>query len=228
MKLQLKILEKTIKEKIPSFELRFKDKSIFMRMIGFVLFFSKNFLKQHVTTIKYKVYFPNMEQYYKYNYSDSFKMLAHEFVHLWDYKRYKLLFIVGYLFPQILAIFTLILQIFLLPLILKGYLSLWWLMALCGILFILPFPAYFRTIIELRGYGMNILIEKWENNAISQEYIEDMIKIFSSSNYYFMWPFENYIRKKLIKYAKEEINLNKKKNMPYRVVKQIIQDLRNF
>lgn len=95
-----------INRDIPGFELRYKDKSSLMKILGFLLApFNPSFMDSYVTTLGKKVYFPS----YKHFDSDpgrSFRILAHEYVHLCDSKS-NTFFGLTYLLPQVLALLPL-------------------------------------------------------------------------------------------------------------------------
>ena len=107
-------------------------------------------------------------------------VLAHEWVHLSDRKRFGLLFDIGYLFPQCLAFLSL----------LAPFLSVWWLLCL---LFLLPIPSPTRAWLEFRGYSMTMACKWWlTGNEINYYWIE---RQFVGQWYYFMWPFKGIVRK---------------------------------
>ena len=83
-----------------------KEDSWLMRLIGKILFFNKGFMTQYMTTIHEKVYFP------KDDYKDDYNVWTvspHEMVHLDDSRWFTyLLYDAIYLFPQCLAILSLL------------------------------------------------------------------------------------------------------------------------
>lgn len=182
---QLQQLENEIKSYAPNFEIRFKDESKFMKLLSKLLFFNKSFSTNYVTTIGEKVYWPTRKSYTP----NSYFTLAHEFVHIMDYKKSPIKFILGYSFPQILS-----LPFLLLPL-LVWFVPIAYLLPFA--LFLLPLPSPTRTYYELRGYGMTIKSKLW--NKINPD-INHISKNFTSSNYYYMWPFKNNIISKLNQY----------------------------
>lgn len=118
----------------------------------------------------------------------DYKKLQHEWVHLKDAetlfgklpkktKRLNLiLFSLAYLFPQCLAIFSLL-----------AFVNLWWLLCL---LFLLPIPAPFRAMAELRAYRRNVELGRPP---------EDIVPAFCRFGYYFMLPFKKKVLKELTK-----------------------------
>lgn len=104
----LRAFEAEAKKNIPGIEVRFKNASLFMKMLGFLLYpFNPRFMDRYKTTIGKVVYFPSPEDYSAAPES-SFQVLAHEFVHIWDREQAGVWFSLSYLFPQILAVIPLL------------------------------------------------------------------------------------------------------------------------
>lgn len=172
---------------LPQFKVIEKEKSKLMIFLSFLLFFNKSFMKTFATTIGYNCYLSNE---FKDDF-DTLTVIAHEYRHAKDYSKFKFLFYITYLFPQIL-----VLLIFLFPL-----LKLW---SLLFLVFLLPLPAYGRMKLELNGYIMSLFAYtlvfkhlKLDNIAERQlSLINNFEKHFTNSSYYFMWPFG--VRKHLI------------------------------
>ena len=168
-------------QKIPGFEMCIKSESRYLRLLNMVVkWFNPRFMTDYVTTIYPNVYFP------EYN-NEDWKVLTHEFVHLTHAKKSKILFNLKYLFPQNLALLSL-LSVF------NTYHLLW-------LFFLAPLPAYFRMKEELDGYTMSMAINYWRYGSIKQEQIDWVRHQFLSSAYYFMWPFKKYITKKVTERA---------------------------
>jgi hypothetical protein len=103
----LSSLQETIKKDIPSFEVVYKDGSFLMRVLALLMSpFNPGFMSKYITTWGTKVYFPS-EKFFLENPANSFRILAHEYVHLWDSKEHST-FKLSYLFPQVLAILPLL------------------------------------------------------------------------------------------------------------------------
>ena len=173
-------LKDKMKEAVPGTSFVPKEESKFMKILNILLFFVSGFMTNFTTTIGKTIYTP--KGFYD-NAFGAFATLAHEYVHLYDdqflMKGYKL----QYLFPQILAIFSLlsILAIFNLS-------FLWFLLFL---LFLAPLPAPGRTKIELRGYGMSIKVRQWLGIEVVDKHISYYAQHFTGPEYYYMWPFKN-------------------------------------
>ena len=167
-----------------------------MKALGKVLFFNKSFMTRYTTTIGNKIYVPN-EKYLTSNKWLAEEIIAHEYVHVVDSKRYGFVrFAFMYLFPQILALLALLA-------IPAAFFMSW--VALVFLLFLLlamPLPAYWRRQFELRGYTMSLFVianqmEKNRKPFSDREIKEELLKTaetidriyFRGSAYYFMWPF---------------------------------------
>lgn len=170
-------------------KIKYKDSSKFMKFLSYLLFFNKSFMTNYTTTIGNTVYFPTQSKIDEAVNNSSLATLCHESQHIYDSKSYKAIwYYIAYLFPQILAPFMLFF----------AFIS-WYLALGLFILFLLPLPAPFRMIYERRGYIINMLIinqiqkEYGVNEGIRKSillpYIEDVNDQFTSSAYYFMWPF---------------------------------------
>jgi hypothetical protein len=221
----LERLENKIKECAPTYELRFKNKSTFMKVLDKILFFNKDFLTSVKTVIGTKMYWPSKEQYDKDPIA-TFRVLAHEFVHIMDYLRSPVRFVLGYLFPQILAapaVLFVLLSPILIPLIAVGILSPYILLALVTTIFLAPIPSPGRKKAEMRGYGMSIKVRMWLQGSNSQ-YLEDWyVDQFTGQLYYYMWPFPKSVRKELKTWEDPHGRLNDL-NPAYREVYNLIKE----
>ena len=171
------------KSHFPNLKIKYKDESLFMKIIGKLLFFNKSFMDNFVTTIGDTVYFTNRQKV-EHNPISSSLTLLHELVHVYDsHKDGRVLFSFLYLFPQILAPLALLLCFFS------------WKFIPLFLLLLLPLPAYFRMKYEKRAYmvslyaqhhiykklGVEPSLEKTKNRILSH---------FKDSSYYFMWVFD--------------------------------------
>lgn len=172
-------LENMILDDIPNFEIVSKTTSFLMKILSVILFFNKSFMTSYISVIYPRMYVPKLPWKENDHYS-AILVLAHEWVHLSDRKRFGLLFDIGYLFPQCLAFLSL----------LAPFLSVWWLLCL---LFLLPIPSPTRAWLEFRGYSMTMACKWWlTGNEINYYWIE---RQFVGQWYYFMWPFKGIVRK---------------------------------
>ena len=174
----------------PDLRIDYKSQSSFMKFIGKLMFFNKQFLTQYTTTIGSTIYFPN-PLFVKIRPVSSSIIILHELCHMYDSSKWgKRVFDFLYLFPQSLVPLSI-------PLLIVS-----WQLSLLFLLFILPFPALFRTYFELRAYMvslyvMNAVSIKLELKSTLDVNKEDLVSQFNSSSYYYMFPFTSYIRRKL-------------------------------
>lgn len=184
----------------------YKNESFLMKLISWVLFFNKDFMAKYATTIGETVYLP--EDSKKWSKAQLECVLAHEQVHILDYKKDKYLFSLKYLFPQILILLGLLILPF----------SIWFALTWM-IFFALPLPAPWRMYYELRGYNMSLIatyILLKERNA-SDEYIfnklNKLVDIYNGHfitfTYYLMWPFgvKNKLKQTIKKIKSDDILL---------------------
>lgn len=177
------MLEK-IHQYFPDVKIKFKNQSLFMKILGMMLFFNPGFMTNYITTVGYTVYFPS-EEWLNATPTSGVVTILHELIHVSDAKRLtRPFFSFLYLCPQILVLFSALL-----------FLLTWKIALPVMILFCLPFPAYFRMIFERRAYfvslyvfyqlgkrGYMVDLEQEKNHMLTQ---------FTGSAYYFMWPFSN-------------------------------------
>lgn len=197
-----------MKERLPTSSIKYKDESTFMEKLDKVLFFNKAFMTCYTTTIDTTVYFPTRKEV-EANKGRFFYTLCHEYVHAWDANNSPVLFNVGYLFPQILALLSL--GAFL------AFINIWFLLFLFALLFLAPIPSPSRTWAELRGYGMSCKVEKWKFGKVDKICFDSRIRSFIGPGYYFMWPFKKCVRAELRKYIETDECL-KDKNPAYKDV----------
>lgn len=180
-------------------KIAFKDESLLMKIVGFLLFFTKGFMTRFTTTLGNTVYFPSREWLEK-NERSATRVLAHELVHMHDRKKMnKRYTVIGYpslyLFPQILAVFSLLAFL--------AFINLSWLFCLFFLLFLAPIPAPGRFYIESRGYAMNLFLSSlsasYENYTYkAEDHAEKLAKYFTGPLYFYMWPFHDHVVKTLL------------------------------
>lgn len=171
----------------PKLNIDYKNKSSLMKVLSILLFFNKDFFKKYITTIDHTIYFPN-EELFNRSELNSIIIMAHEYTHIKDSEsmgNFKYSFL--YLIPQIFALLAIPFAFFI------GLYSLFFL------LFLLPWPAYWRKNIELKGYITTLFVEYYfltelnypedEKNEKINNSIESINKAFTGPGYYWMWPF---------------------------------------
>ena len=167
---------KDLGEKDFGLVIHFKDESLFMKLLGKILFFNPRFMTNYTTTIGSAVYFPR-RKWLSQNQDSAAHVLAHELVHIGDSKEVgSFIFSYTYLFPQVISLLAL----------LSLFFTKWWLLCL---LFLLPIPAPFRAYWELRGYAITDATYHKSSGQFTD--IDWLASQFVSSSYFFMWPFKN-------------------------------------
>lgn len=169
----------------PDLEIKYKDQSLFMKILGKILFFAPTFMTSYTTTIGSTVYFPS-ENFVKLNSVSSLVILLHELVHIHDAKRVtKPVFSLSYLLPQILF-----------PLCALLFLVSWKIALPLTLLSLAPIPAFFRAYWEKRAYISSLYTTKllsvkmgFDTNLETQA--QRLLQNFQGPAYYFMWPFHN-------------------------------------
>lgn len=183
-----------IKQQRPSASVIWKGESTLHRLIGKVMFFNSAYMTSYTTTIGGEMAFPRKD-FATDNLQHSEEVLAHEGVHAIDDAKHPVLFKLGYLFPQILAVLAAL-----------SVVGIWWrpaLWALLALLFAAPLPAPFRVWAEMRGYQMTMAMWVWRysdgapvsaKNHTYDLLVDHVVKQFTSGSYYWMLPFESIVR----------------------------------
>jgi hypothetical protein len=167
-----------IKCSVPGFEVRFKNESWSQKLLALLAKpFCPDYMTRFTTTLFPKVYFPS-RQFVEGNYRSAWKVLTHEYAHLWDRQKEGRTFDLRYALPQLLAIFALG--------VLAAFWSLWALLALVFLLALAPWPSRGRTDIEMRGYGMSMAVDYWRYGSINPGTKDWIAGIFVGWSYYRM------------------------------------------
>lgn len=99
----LQAFEAEITKNLPTFKIAYKDQTWWMKVINFFSApFNPTFMTEFITTFGNTVYFPN-QAFLESQVDSSFIVLAHEFVHMMDSKKYPVLYQLSYALPQALA-----------------------------------------------------------------------------------------------------------------------------
>lgn len=187
-----------VKQHIPKFEIRYKNEHLSSKILGVLCWLFNRKYMTHYTTTRYPyVYFPN-RKFVESNKSNAYKILMHEFVHLWDIKHQGIWHNILYGIPQVIAL------VLLGGFIASGFLGMeyWWVLLTIAIPMLYcaaPTPAYWRMKSELRGYSMNIAVNYWRYGSVSDYTIDWIVSVFTGSGYLFMWPFKKNMRKRIDK-----------------------------
>lgn len=136
----------------------------------------------------------------------AIEIMAHEVIHEYDRKRLGTVpYTLAYAFPQILAVFALG--------AIGAIWNLWWLLCLLFLLFLAPIPAPGRAWAEIRGYHTNMMVTRLKGGDVNVYADWAADTQFCSPAYYFMFPFKNYVVRRLLEtgYENEEIYAKIKK-----------------
>lgn len=142
----------------PGFNIRFKNESFFMKVLGFFVSpFNPTYMTDFVTTIGKTVYFPSRTTF-EQDVWQRLQVLAHEFVHVHDGDKHWW-FSPSYMFPQVLAV---------IPLLAFGVLA-WphpWLLVLPFLAFPLAHlnkVAFWVMLVVLTGtmVGLSVVLVGW-------------------------------------------------------------------
>lgn len=183
-----KTLERLIEyahAEIPGFDIKYKDDSTFMKVLGFLSKpFNPKFMSDFTTTVGTTMYVPKTDFLYVQN--DYIEIVAHELVHMRENKKQgSVLYFLRYFFPQVLAL----LSIF----ALGAIWSPWFLLSLLFLLFLAPLPSPGRREIEMEGYQMSLCIRYWTTMQLLEPDFAGVAKEFTGPAYYFMWPWRDEI-----------------------------------
>jgi hypothetical protein len=227
-----------VKQTIPGFEIRYKNEAWSSKVIAaLVWLFNRDYLTRYTTTRYPRVYFPS-KKFVSDSPTTAFKILMHEFVHLWDRKTQGWFrFTIGYAFPQILAVVFLLILVGALVAPTPGPAA-WikWLSVGIGavgfFVSVLPLPASWRTRAELRGYAMNLAVNFWRYGSINNSTLEWIVEHFTGWPYFKMWPYENDARRRLVnlKLAIEDGRIRREdleggSPIPFALTEDLIKDL---
>lgn len=176
MKKSEKMIQK-IKEEIPGFDIKFKDKSsgVYTAIFFLASLFNKRFMTNFTTVLGKTIWFPTKEFFEADDYR-TFSILAHEYVHLLDKKKWGILFNISYLFPQILFLLSFI--------SLFAFFDTNFLWFLVFSIFILPFPSIFRRIWEMRGYTITMYVDYITYNSSDSSIQNNILKNLTGWEYY--------------------------------------------
>ena len=199
---------------LSKFEVGFKDQSLFMKILGAILFFNPRFMTGYATTIGYTVYLPSKSEF-DADPEQYLRVLTHEFTHAMDYDKWGILLSLSYLLPQLLGFGALLA-------VLAIWLSHTWLYALLALVCFAPLPAFFRSHWELRGYTMSAAFEYWVSGT--QPDPTAYVSKFAGPAYYYMWAFKNNMINRLQAMFNKILNDDLCFDPPYSIVHNWIQE----
>ena len=191
-----------ISRHIPGFEIRYKNESWSSKVIAaLVWIFNRRYMQEYTTTRYPRVYFPS-RAFVEESPNRATKILLHEFVHLWDRQNEGFMFVVRYALPQLLAMLNFLFATIWLLVVREPEWAQWTFAGLgfgVGVLCVLPLPSKSRSMIELRGYSMNVAANYWRYDTVQKATIEWIAGHFVGWEYYKMWPWRRDIDDWLLK-----------------------------
>lgn len=174
-----------IRGRVPGFQIKYKEDSKWQRFLGKILFWSRGYTSSVTTTLGSVVWFPSRE--FTKDRWLAFKILSHEYVHLLDRQKRPIIFELLYVLPQCMALCAL-------GALAAIFYSEFWLFSLCALVFLAPWPAFGRAMIELRGYTMSMAVNMWRYGTVLESTKDALVGKFCKWSYYKMWPFEETVR----------------------------------
>jgi hypothetical protein len=181
-----------VKQFCPTFTISHKQDSKLHKFIGWVLdkIGNKKYMTNYITTIGQNCVLPIG------NIISLWSFMLHEGRHAKDGQDVgNLLFYVAYLIPQLIGILGVIYSLAVGIGVFFGW-PLYLLWGCLSLLFLLPFPSPGRAYIELRGYTVSLAVDFWYGGIDDEQlYIEWLARTFCTSGYYYMWPFNSWLKK---------------------------------
>ena len=195
----LRILVTEMRQKFGT-KILIKQESLIMKIFGKLLFFNGSFMSSYITVLGKGIYFPSNwegiielceewidndeppKNFPMHRGAEAMALLGvlfHEYVHQMDNKNNKL-FPVLYTTPAILGIIGVI-GVF----VTIWFPKMWFLIT--ALLYAIPFPAYYRSYYESRGYATNVVMRYFlYRYPYDQVDPMEFMKYFRGSSYYWM------------------------------------------
>jgi len=181
-------------------DFKIKNKANKTGLYAFLSFFGKLFNPgidtRYITVINGECWYPanyfdeegNFKSDFEYS---AINILAHETMHEYDRKRLgSFVYTLMYSSPQIFALLALG--------AIGAIWNSWWLLCLLFLLLAAPIPSPGRAHIELRGYRVNMMLQRI-NGGNEYSYAEWAADTqFCGAAYFFMFPFRKYVINKLL------------------------------
>jgi len=179
-------MDAIIRKRVPEWKVIAKETSTLHKVISWlppVVFLRTAYRENFWTTLGYTAAHPIGQEY-------DWDTRPHEGLHAQQASKWtRPLFGFGYLFPQALFLPIAIFLCFFLS---------WWMSALAVAVSVAPWPAPFRMLWELEAYELSVMVWEWQWGQETEDRIEDISSDnFAGVNYWFMWPFTGYIKRRL-------------------------------
>ena len=174
---RLKLLEFACKQTVRGFKIRFKNESRWQKLLGFLMFWNRGYMTDYISTFFPTVWWPSRPHYSQDAWS-TFKVLAHEWVHLLDGGKHRVWFGFSYISVQVWCVISVFA-------LLSLWFGPWFLFFLAGLLFLAPWPSPWRVKWEVRGYTMGMAINYWKHGSIKESTKDWIVETLTGSGYYF-------------------------------------------
>lgn len=166
-----------IQKHIPGATIKYKNEAKGIEKLIFLIasIFNKRMMTNYVTVLGKGIWFPSKEDF-ESDPGRAFIVLSHEYVHLLDGKKWGILFNASYLFPQVLfplSIFAVL-----------SFLNPIFLVFLVFIASLLPLPAKFREIWEMRANTMSMFMRIYKYGSIDDTLVVSIHKKMTGWDYY--------------------------------------------
>jgi hypothetical protein len=192
------VVFRLIRDDFPDFHILPKAKSRLHRLIGWILNFpwfgahriNSDYLTRYWTTFNGKTAYPIDERP-----QDGWGVLVHERMHLHQEKRnssfiFQPFYLLG---TPVYAVLFFLLTLLTLPLWILVFP--WWISLIVtgvGLLLSCPIPfSYWRGTWEFEAYQASITLQYWQNGEVDSEYLDRLSKEFTTSQYFWMWPYKS-------------------------------------
>lgn len=213
----LAALEGEMRRTTPGFKRVQSSKSVLMRTLSLVVhIFNPRWLSSFSVSLPPYVYMPDWA-FVPGNERRVWKILAHEFVHQVSQKeKGSFSMWLSYFFPQNLALLSVLS-------LLAIFSSSVWLWFLLFLLFLAPLPAPLRSDEEHTAYAMSMAVNYWRYGTITDYQVSWVANQFTSSSYYFMWPFRKWVVERVEAEALKVVNGQYDRVYPFSFVKSLVE-----
>jgi hypothetical protein len=201
MPTEQELSEKTIeaiREVVPKFKVVEKEKSWMHRFIGGILklFGNPRYMDDYYTTIGYTIGLPKGMKFLHW------ETAWHEGGHGLQAKKVtRPLF--GTFYLQGTPVWLLFAALFCWPFFV--WLPWWSGVIVLALFTLMSFPpfGFWRAHWEFQMYGMSIAVQHWKDGSVGSAIIEKYAEEFTKSYYFWMCPFDGYVKKKLNSYLED-------------------------
>lgn len=174
---RLKLLEFACGKTVKGFRIRFKNESFWQRLLGFFMFWNPGYLIDFVSVFFRTVWWTTRKDYER-NPWVTFKVLAHEWVHILDGGEHRGWFPFSYVSVQVWGVISIFA-------LLSIWFGPWFLLFLVALLFFAPWPSPWRIKWETRGYAIGMAVNYWKHGAIKESTKDWIVEVLTGSVYYF-------------------------------------------